>query len=316
MKLLSIAIVNYNFGRFLGEAIESVLRQCVEWPSIVKALESGVGGVSSLTLATGDEIEIVICDAASRDDSVALIEEYARVLSGVRFTEFDERNDDACFLWCSEKDRGQSHAFNKAYRRANGRFLTWLNADDILLAGSLADFAHASRRHPKCEWFTGNFIRFNETSKRIFQVNIGPNYFPLVLQTRNMPIMVYGPSTMFSKKIYEMVGGIGEDYHYCMDSDLWVKFIVRGVHHRRVRNFWWAFRVHEDSKTSAGTISPAAAKIGGALHAEHERTRVRESYSASELIRRLVGMWRFFDGSWIRLIFLRLCWQGKKYMEV
>ena len=44
---------------------------------------------------------------------------------------------DGHFLWCSEPDRGQSHTLNKSFARASGPFLFWLNADDLLLPGTL-----------------------------------------------------------------------------------------------------------------------------------------------------------------------------------
>ena len=45
--LLSIVIANYNYGHFLEEAIQSVLSQNM-----------------------GNQIELIICDAASTDNSV------------------------------------------------------------------------------------------------------------------------------------------------------------------------------------------------------------------------------------------------------
>ena len=52
--LLSIVIANYNYGRFLEEAIQSVVNQDM-----------------------GDQVELIICDAASTDDSVEIIKKYA-----------------------------------------------------------------------------------------------------------------------------------------------------------------------------------------------------------------------------------------------
>ena len=52
--LFSIVIANYNFGRFLGDAIESVIAQDM-----------------------GDAVELIICDAASTDNSVEVIKKYA-----------------------------------------------------------------------------------------------------------------------------------------------------------------------------------------------------------------------------------------------
>jgi len=55
--ILSIVIANYNYGRFLEDAILSVLRQEV-----------------------GEVVELIICDAASTDNSVDIIKKYANGL--------------------------------------------------------------------------------------------------------------------------------------------------------------------------------------------------------------------------------------------
>ena len=55
--LFSIVIANYNFGRFLEDAIQSVIAQDM-----------------------GDQVELIICDAASTDNSVEVIKKYAHGL--------------------------------------------------------------------------------------------------------------------------------------------------------------------------------------------------------------------------------------------
>ena len=77
----------------------------------------------TMCLPSGERIELIIVDGGSNDNSVEIINKYA----------------DRLAWWCSEKDRGQSHAFNKGFTHATGRFLTWLNADDILLPSTLAE---------------------------------------------------------------------------------------------------------------------------------------------------------------------------------
>ena len=52
--LISIVIANYNYGRFLEEAIQSVIAQDM-----------------------GDKVELIICDAVSTDNSVEIIKKYA-----------------------------------------------------------------------------------------------------------------------------------------------------------------------------------------------------------------------------------------------
>ena len=55
--LVSVVIANYNYGRYLEDAIKSVIVQGV-----------------------GDEVELIICDAASTDNSVDIIKKYANGL--------------------------------------------------------------------------------------------------------------------------------------------------------------------------------------------------------------------------------------------
>ena len=287
--LLSIVIANYNFGKFLEAAIRSVLDQ------------------------NEPEVELIIVDGGSTDDSVEIIKKYAerKVVVGSR----SRTEECPISYWVSEPDKGQSDAFNKGYAHARGKYLTWLNADDVMPAGCLKKVLDEMRRHPECEWFTGNFLRFNEKDGRICQVNWGPHYFPYCLQRRNTPVMVYGPSTFFSKKIYEEVGRIGVEFKYCMDTDLWIKFIVRGIKQRRVNCFCWAFRMHEDSKTADYEGRPESKSIGAQLRVEHEMSCRREGYAPSSVIQHLMTLWRLLDGSLLKLLWMRRFVVGAIYRE-
>ena len=109
--ILSIVIANYNYGRFLEDAIQSVVAQ-----------------------GMGDWIELIICDGGSTDNSVEVIKKYS----------------DKIAWWVSEKDGGQSAAFNKGFAHAHGRFLTWLNADDVMMPGTIDAFVKAVDEHPGC----------------------------------------------------------------------------------------------------------------------------------------------------------------------
>ena len=210
IPLLSIVIANYNYGRFLDDAIQSVVSQ-----------------------GMGNEIELIICDAASTDNSVNIIKKYANGLppnmhrsEWLLATNGKETPSNASALitwWCSEKDGGQSAAFNKGFSHAKGKFLTWLNADDLLMPNVLTRVIQEIKRHKDCQWFTGNFLRFIE-NRRVIEIGYGPHIYPKALQRHNSPLIIFGPTTFFSRQIWELVGGINENYHYAMDTDLWLKF--------------------------------------------------------------------------------------------
>ena len=263
--LLSIVIANYNYGRFLGVAIESVLLQDM-----------------------GDKVELIVVDGGSTDNSVEVIKKYANRIA----------------WWVSERDKGQSDAFNKGFAHARGKYLTWLNADDIMPSGCLKKIVKELERYPDCEWFTGNLYRFTEDG-HVVECAWGPNYLPKWLQSRGQPVAVYGPATFFTKELFERVGGMKLCQNFMMDTDLWMRFIVAGVKQRRINCFCWAFRMHEGSKTAEFGGHKLPPEQRERFEAERKQAIAETGYKASRLNHRLIKLWRVFDGSLVKSWWLR-----------
>ena len=260
--LLSIVIANYNYGRFLEEAIQSVLSQSC------------------------NDYELIIVDGGSTDNSVEIIKKY----------------EDKIAWWVSEKDKGQSDAFNKGFAHAKGKYLTWLNADDVLHHGAINAIITALKKSPNCEWFTGNFFRFDREGN-ILQIGWGPHCYPKWMQRRNSPIVVFGPSTIFSKDLWERVGKIDVDMHVQMDTDMWTRFIVAGVKQQRICHFIWGFRMHEDSKTAEvgeHKINDQYVDFGerylvnqyGEIYSKHSRKLLKHNIIKKSCYRRIKSLYR------------------------
>ena len=124
--LLSIVIANYNYGRFLETAIKSVVEQ------------DGF-----------DKCELIIVDGGSTDNSVEIIKKY----------------EDKITWWVSEKDKGQSDAFNKGFAHANGKLGCWVNADDLLLPGTIKSVIGYISTHNECEWISGGMVFLDSEEK-------------------------------------------------------------------------------------------------------------------------------------------------------
>ena len=291
--LLSIVIANYNYGRFLEEAIRSVIVQDMS-----------------------DKVELIICDAASTDNSVEIIKKYANGLppstsysdwqlmtNGQQFTtRFSTPNSSPppfITWWCSEKDCGQSAAFNKGFSHASGEWLTWLNADDLLLPGTIAAFASISSRHPKAKWVTGNMLSFDSTTRIVLDVNWGPHIQPPLLKRRKAFREVYGPTTFFKKTLYDEIGPVDENLHYAMDSEYWARLTMAGIRQTRLNHICWGFRIHPESKTEGTQSQEVMAKRQ--KEAEYWITKTKYGFRQrlSNPCYLLWILWRIFDGSWI-----------------
>lgn len=177
------------------------------------------------------ELEILFIDGGSTDGTMEIVNKYKPYLA-----------------YCtSEPDKGQSDALHKGFCRATGDLMTWLNTDDLLLPGALSDVVRAADADPGCEWFMGNVI-WIDVGGEILRCRRGEAYTQL--WPRLGLLTAAGPSAFFTPALYERVGGLNQDLHYQMDTELWWRFIISGAQFRRLRDYTWALRLHADAKVS------------------------------------------------------------------
>lgn len=91
---ISVVICNYNYARFLGAAIDSVLAQ------------------------TYRQYEIIVVDDGSTDESADILQQYQTKADGKLRAIF-------------QKNQGQAAAFNTGYAAATGDVIAFLDSDDV-----------------------------------------------------------------------------------------------------------------------------------------------------------------------------------------
>mgnify|MGYP003290997961 CR=1 FL=1 len=296
--LLSIVIANYNYGRFIGEAIESVLSQSCQ------------------------DFELIICDAASTDESVSVIKKYyGRVERGERAEGTWHVGERIC--WVSEKDGGQSAAFNKGFARANGRFLTWLNADDVMLPGAIEKLKVAAEKWPEQEWFVGGCFWLDLEMKI---VNMGRGRPFSEMRYREGNVSAWGPSSFFTKRLLDSVGGVDERFHYMMDTDLWLRMAMSGARYRPFCKYAWGLRLHPEAKMSGHNFDSEGHLKLGTLNVLNERQQRAERQKLLEVgwmneyfkPRKLTNFTRLLSASYYEAIAARvdlLCYRGRNFKE-
>ena len=178
------------------------------------------------------DLEHVVVDGGSQDGSKEVIEKYADKLS----------------WWCSEADRGQSHAINKGLAHVTGHVFNWLNSDDLLTKNALKIVEEAFEADPELQVFAGRIIHRGDHGDVLFEHQTDAseplNFF--------VDHAILQPATFFRMDIIKAIGGVEEKLRYVMDYELWLQFVFRyGTEHIRLtKDPLSIFRLHAASKTT------------------------------------------------------------------
>lgn len=176
---ISIITPSFNQGQFIEETIRSVLLQ--GYPNL----------------------EYIIIDGGSKDDTFHIIKKYEKWLS----------------YWVSEADKGQAQAINKGFRKSNGDILAWLNSDDTYMPNAFRRVAEIflSINDIKMIYGDVNFIDKDSNFLKIFKTQ----QFDLISQIYTN--MVPQQASFWRKEIFDHVGFLDETYHHPFDNDFFIR---------------------------------------------------------------------------------------------
>lgn len=193
-----------------------------------------------------------------------------------------------------EPDAGQSDAFNKGFAKAHGEWFFWLNADDVLLPGALEKVRRRiEAERDKVEWIAGNQLLVDEEGK-VLKCSVGPGWHDWLY--RHTVPHVYGPSSFFRRELLERVGGFDATLHFCMDWDLWIRFMQAGARFARIDEYLWTLRQWEGSKTQR----PHDAEEGGRQWAEVVGMLRKNGFSITGGGLFLSRLWRTLNGNYLK----------------
>ena len=203
--LISIVTPSYNQGDFIEETIRSVLLQ--GYPNL----------------------EYIIIDGGSTDNSIEIIQKYKPFLA----------------YWISEPDRGQSHGINKGFYKATGQLIGWQNSDDFYFPHAFEAAAKAAVRHNQYDVFYGSRCwLYTEEQNLIRDHHMSPFDLNKMIPNTNMS----NQSTFFTKKIFENNNFIDESFNHCMDHEFFWRLIFRGYCFLFVPRIDGCFRMYGSCK--------------------------------------------------------------------
>jgi glycosyltransferase involved in cell wall biosynthesis len=147
--------------------------------------------------------------------------------------------------WSSEPDGGQSQALNNALRRASGRWITWLNADEFYLPGSLSHLMQVGERSG-ADVVYGDCVFVDERG-RLLRL-LGQHRFSARV-LREYGCYISSNSTIFRRSILRE-DPFDEGLRKIMDWDLYMRLLQNGATFAYVPYPVGAFRMHPDQVTA------------------------------------------------------------------
>ena len=229
-----------------------------------------------------------------------------------------------------ESDAGQSDALNKGFAKARGEWLFWLNVDDVLLPGALKKVRELisrvervdrvegeevkvkvknGSRVERVDWVAGNQLLIDDAG-RVLKCSVGNGWHDWLY--RHAVPHVYGPSSFFRRELLERVGGLDVSLKFCMDWDLWIKFMKAGARFERIDDYLWAQRQWSGSKTQREKSEKEECAQWAEISRMLSRNNVDVSCSGSMMMR----MWRFLNGNVMRQVVDGLRFKRRHYSEV
>jgi glycosyltransferase involved in cell wall biosynthesis len=202
---VSIITPSYNQGHFLEASIRSVLEQ--DYPNI----------------------EYIIVDGGSKDNSAQIIANYAQRLA----------------WWISEKDKGHADALNKGFAHATGDIFAWLNSDDIYEPGAVSAAVAFLQDHPRVGMVYANANLIDDSGRLIGQFAAKQTDYRRLLRGS---VHIPQATTFFRADLWRQVGPLDLSLFFSFDYDLWVRFAkVSEICY--VPSLWANFRMHDQGKS-------------------------------------------------------------------
>ena len=144
--------------------------------------------------------------------------------------------------WNSAPDEGMYDAISRGWVRATGDILSWLNADEQYLPGTLANVARAFAADPGLDMVCGNVIVVDHDGNPL----AARRELPLrSFYIRNTFLNVYSCTMFFRRSLYDL-GRLRFDttLRYAADMDLILSLLAGGISVRHYSDYLALFGAH------------------------------------------------------------------------
>jgi glycosyltransferase involved in cell wall biosynthesis len=268
MSSVSVVIPCYNYGRYLPEAVSSVLND-----------------------QPGVDVRVLVIDDASQDDSADVARQLAEADSRVEVS-------------VHPANQGTTRTFNEGVIDwADGDYTVLLSADDQLTPGSLRRAVDLLDANPGVGFAYGHPVHFNQGSPpaaartKVQGWSVWPGAWWLERRFRDGTNCITAPEVVVRTSVQKLAGGYDPRLAHSGDLEMWLRLAayadvgyVRGVDQA-------FYRIHGKNMTVARTqvVDLRERQYAYETMLDHCSDRVKNARSLSDMVHRRLAweaLWR------------------------
>lgn len=183
MPLVSVVVPCYNHEKYVKETIESIINQ------------------------TYKNIELIVIDDGSKDNSVSVIQELA---------------DKYGFTFIHRPNKGLSATLNEGIRLAKGKYFSAIASDDILMLEKIEKQVEFMESNPEYGMCYGKIVYFEDSIENTYEYPNSNKQGWVFDDLLKYGCFIPAPSTFMRKEVFETVGEYDESL-WIEDWDMWLR---------------------------------------------------------------------------------------------
>jgi glycosyltransferase involved in cell wall biosynthesis len=186
------------------------------------------GAIQSVLSQDYPTIEYWIMDGGSSDGTIDVLNQYSNRIK-----------------WMIDHDDGLYDAVNKGWARTRGKYLGYLNADDMFCKGAIRQFVECLDKHPEVALVYGDYLRVDQNGRILELVLSGKSDIETLVKYGNT---IFSGAMLIRRSVLEELGWFDVSYKYSSDYDLCIRiaqqFPIAHIPHPLAM-----FRIHNASKS-------------------------------------------------------------------
>jgi len=208
MGKVSVVLATYNRSNMLKECVDNLLQQSYQ------------------------NIEIIIVNDCSTDDTCKVLEEY--------------KNNDKIIIIHHVKNQGLPAVLNNGFKKSSGDYLTWTSDDNFMHSNFCEKFVKIFNKDESIDYLYCDYAVFKNRINDLKRV-VRPLYYDKL----DFLINFRGAAGfMWTRKVYEKVGDFDVNLFGIEDWDYLLRIIFNNFKYVKINETLYYYRKHDNSLTS------------------------------------------------------------------